>query len=207
MTAETWLLFVLTEIVVALTPGPAVLFVLSQGMRGGVDRAVAGTAGVLSANSVYFTLSALGLSAVLLASYEAFTVVKWLGAAYLVFLGVTMIVRARGALVEDAGGPAPRRFGRTVATGAAMQLANPKGLLYFTALVPQFVDPGSPAAVQIAILGATSMVVEAMVLVGYGVAASRARSFMRRPRFSLFANRTSGALLIAAGTGLAATDR
>jgi threonine/homoserine/homoserine lactone efflux protein len=207
MTVETWLLFVATELVVALTPGPAVLFVLSQGLRGGLDRAVAATSGVLSANGVYFALSALGLSAVLLASYEVFTVVKWLGAAYLVFLGVTMIVRARGAFAQDIATDAPVHLRRTWLNGIAMQLANPKGLLYFTALVPQFVDPGSPASAQIAILGVSSMVVEGVVLVGYGVAASRARTFVRRPRFSLLANRASGGLLIAAGAGLAAADR
>jgi homoserine/homoserine lactone efflux protein len=204
MTWETWLLFCATEVVVALTPGPCVLFVLSQGVRGGAERAAAATAGVLSANAVYFTLSAMGLSAVLLASYEAFTVLKWLGAAYLVLLGVMTIARAREAFSgEDA---TPRvRFRRTFINGAAMQFANPKGLLYFTALVPQFVHPGSPIAMQIAILGASSIVVEAAVLAGYGVAAGRARSFLRRPRFSLLANRASGGLLIAAGAGLAAT--
>lgn len=204
MTWETWLLFCATEVVVALTPGPAVLFVLSQGVRGGAERAVAATSGVLSANAVYFTLSAMGLSAVLLASYEAFTVLKWLGAAYLVFLGVMTIARARSALIGD-DGAAPLRFRRTLINGAAMQFANPKGLLYFTALVPQFVHPGSPVAMQIAILGVSSMVVEAAVLVGYGVAAGRARTFLRRPRFSLLANRASGGLLVAAGVGLAAT--
>jgi threonine/homoserine/homoserine lactone efflux protein len=204
MTVETWLLFCATEVVVALTPGPCVLFVLSQGVRGGAERAVAATTGVLSANAVYFTLSALGLSAVLLASYEAFTVVKWLGAAYLVFLGVTTIARARDSLFGEATAT-PVRFRRTMINGAAMQFANPKGLLYFTAIVPQFVHPGSPVAAQIAILGITSMVVEAAVLAGYGAAAGRARTLLRRPRFSLLANRAAGGLLVAAGAGLAAT--
>ncbi|MEX0750737.1 MAG: LysE family transporter, partial [Dehalococcoidia bacterium] len=89
----------------------------------------------------------------------------------------------------------------------AMLFANPKGLLYFTALVPQFVDPGSAAAIQIAILGVSSMVVEGIVLVAYGTLAGRARSLLRRPRFSLFANRASGGLLVAAGAGLAATPQ
>jgi homoserine/homoserine lactone efflux protein len=142
---------------------------------------------------------------VLLASFELFTAIKYLGAAYLIFLGVTMLIGARAMLSQELPGAEGGRLRRTWLNGVAMQFANPKGLLYFTALVPQFVDPGSSAAMQIAILGVTSMVVEAVVLVGYGGLAGRARGYLRRPRFALIANRTSGALLVAAGAGLAAS--
>ena len=206
MSWETWALFVATETVLCLTPGPAVLLVLSEGLRGGVARSVWSSAGILSANAMYFPLSAAGLSAVLLGSYRAFTVIRWVGAAYLIYLGVTMILRRR-SIVSEGQQISGRRSHRGLLNGFAAQAANPKALLFFTALLPQFVDPSSGAAAQIAVLGVSSVTVEFFVLLGYGFVAGRMSRFAQRPRFAAIADRLAGTMLIGAGTRLALTHR
>lgn len=202
MTWQTWGLFMLTEIVLCLTPGPAVLFVVSQGLRYGGMRSLWANAGILTANTVYFALSGAGLGAVLLASHDLFLVVKWAGAAYLVYLGATTFF-GRGAGIAADGEEPPAISGpRLLGRGFVLQAANPKALVFFTALLPQFIDPRGNVAVQVLVLGVSSAVAEFLVLGAYGAFAGRAQHLARRPRFARAANRLSGALLIGAGAGL-----
>src|SRR5206468_2500458 len=126
MTLETWALFAVTETALSLTPGPAVLLVLSQGLTRGTAPSVYANLGILTGNAFYFALSATGLGAVLLASYELFSLVRWLGAAYLIWLGVRALAgrRAARSLAPGPTGAAGRR--RTFVNGFVLQTANPK---------------------------------------------------------------------------------
>lgn len=181
MTFKTWLLFLLMEIALSLSPGPAVFYVVSNGIRG-FARALPATLGILSANAVYFVLSATSLGALIAASTRFFTVAKWVGAAYLIYLGIASLRAAASthsvALDRSAatdGGRADRSDRRRIFTGAlTLQLSNPKALLFFLALLPQFIDTQRAVAPQMAILAATSMLPEFCILLGYGWLAQRA---------------------------------
>jgi homoserine/homoserine lactone efflux protein len=202
VTLHTWLLFVATELVLCLTPGPAVLFVVSHGLRHGRRTAVWANLGILSANTLYFLLSALGLGAVLLASHDVFTAIRYAGALYLVYLGVTTF-RGRGMTLPTDSTPLPAVGGlRVLMRGFSLQAANPKALLFFAALLPQFVHPDHDPAAQIAILAVTSTVAEFFVLGGYGWFASAASEKAREPRFARLTHRVSGVMLVAAGAGI-----
>lgn len=205
MTLETWLLFALTETVLCLTPGAAVLTVLSSTLTGGARSGVSTSVGVLAANAVYFGLSATGIFAILVRYYEVFFFVRWLGAAYLVWLGVQTWRRAGARPPRD--DVTPRDPRRGFVRGFAVQIANPKSLLFFGALLPQFVDPTAPVALQLVVLGVTSIVIEAGVLSGYAGLGARASGWARTPRFARRLDRLAGGLLVGAGAGLAALRR
>jgi homoserine/homoserine lactone efflux protein len=208
MTWTSWGLFVATEVVLCLIPGPAVLFVIAQALRYGGRRSLWANAGILAGNAFYFALSATGLGALVMASHTLFSVVKWAGALYLVFLGL-QLWRAAGAVVLDRGLPtteAPVAGPALLGRGFVLQAANPKALIFFTALLPQFIDVHQPVAPQVLILGVSSVIVELFVLAGYGLLAGRATHLARKPRFSRLADRVAGTLLIGAGAGLAAAS-
>ena len=203
MSWETWLLFLVTETVLCLSPGPAVLLVLSQALTRGARGSMLSSAGILSANTLYFVLSATSLGALLLASYDLFFLVKWIGAVYLIYLGASAFFEKAPVLVvspDDAETGNWKLFGN----GFVLQAANPKNLLFFTAILPQFIDVTRPLGLQIAILGVTSVVLEFFILLGYGLLASRATRLATQKSFAAWTNRLAGSMLIGAGLGLAA---
>jgi len=203
MSASHLLLFAATELLLSMTPGPAVLLVVSQGMRRGFASSRRGAAGILTGNAIYFALSAAGLGALLVASKRVFDVLQIAGAAYLVLLGLKMVFFASRAEppLEDA--PPPRRLDGSFTQGLVTQLANPKALVFFTALLPQFVDATRPMAMQFLILGVISILVELPVLLLYGFAADRGRAVYGK--HAPLIERLSGACLVAAGAKLAAS--
>ena len=203
MTWQVWLLFVMTEAVLSITPGPAVLYVLSQAMRRGPGKSVWASWGILSANALYFTLSATSLGAVIVASYKLFFLIKWLGAAYLVYLGLRSLFAKASVLSLPESRGESRTGPRILRDGFFLQAANPKALLFFTAILPQFIDARRNVVFQILVLGISSFVVEFFVLSAYGQLAGRALSAARSPRFEKLTNRVAGSLLIGAGIGMA----
>jgi homoserine/homoserine lactone efflux protein len=177
MTFKTWLLFLVMETALSLSPGPAVFYVVSQGARGALRRSMPAAAGIISANAIYFTLSATSLGAIIAASARFFLIAKWAGAAYLIYLGVKALLSAGATHAVDLGVSRPTEKGdrRRVFLGAlTLQLANPKALLFFLALLPQFIDPTRAVVPQMLILAATSMLPEFCILLGYGWLAHRA---------------------------------
>jgi homoserine/homoserine lactone efflux protein len=208
MTIEAWLLFCLTEVVLCCTPGPAVMLVTSRALTRGAAAGMGASAGVLAANALYFILSGTGVGAALLASWELFFLIKWVGAAYLLWLGVRMLGGRAPAGVQDPAVAATSLAGLApFRDGVVAQGANPKTLLYFTALLPQFVDPHAHMPTQIAILGISSVLIELAVLGFYVLLCLRARALMRRPGWEVHLRRAGGVLLIGAGAGLATLRR
>ena len=207
MTFQLWLLFVATEAVLSLTPGPAVLYVLSQAIRRGPAKSIWASGGILAANAFYFALSATSLGAVIVASYKLFFLIKWAGAAYLVYLGLCSFFGKSSVMSLPESDPDSRRGPRILRDGFFLQAANPKAILFFTAILPQFIDARSNVMFQIVVLGVSSIAVEFVILFIYGQLAGRALATARNPRFEKLTNRIAGSLLICAGVGLARLRR
>ena len=153
------------------------------------------TAGVLVANAGYFVIAAVGLAGVIAASAELFAVIKWCGAAYLIWVGIRLTLRTAKAPGNSAAPADPlKAFGQ----GFLTQAANPNLILYFSAILPQFVDPSAGAESQFLLLGVSSIVVEAIVLMLY----VRTGSVLGRygaPYVKTWINRVSGGMLVTAG--------
>ena len=197
-------MFVLTEGALNVTPGPAVLFVVSQGLRRGSNVALSSAVGILAANACYFAVSGTGVGALLVASGSIFTLAKWAGAGYLLYLGAIALLRpplpdATSSRTVADSGPSTHFL-----RGFLLQLSNPKSLLFFMAILPQFIDRSRPIAPQIIILGVTSVVLEFVVLAAYGAGAARVGM---QPRFAIAASRMSGIFLVGAALGLARSGR
>jgi threonine/homoserine/homoserine lactone efflux protein len=198
MSLEAWLAFCATETVLCIIPGPAVLFVVSVALASGARGGMAASLGVLAANAGYFTLSATGIAAVIVASHELFTVLRWAGAAYLVVLGLGMLFGHS----RPVAGASPQLVRRAFLRGVLVQSANPKALVFFVALLPQFIEPGAPVALQIVLLGASSVVIELFVLAVYVALSVRARQ-LAGSRLAGPLQRVGGGFLVAAGARLA----
>jgi homoserine/homoserine lactone efflux protein len=206
MTVEAWLLFCLTETALCLSPGPSALLVISLGLTRGQAAGTAATAGVLVANAIYFLLSASGLVAAYALSAEVFSTIKWAGALYLIWLGLRMVYRSFRHHTKTLPTSAAASKGRSFWQGLVTQGANPNLLVYFTAILPQFIDTAYPLPRQVAILASSSFVIEFTVLAFYAALAHRA-SRLAAGRSSAVAERVGGGLLVAAGAGLASLRR
>jgi homoserine/homoserine lactone efflux protein len=205
MTIEAWALFCLTETVLCLNPGPSSLVVISQSLTRGPSAGVRATIGVIAANAIYFGLSASGLIALHSLSAEAFSIIKWGGAAYLLWLGVGAILHS----FKSAPSPGPLESGVTgqpFLRGFVTQGANPNLLVYFTAILPQFIDSNLPLAPQVLLLACSSFVIEFSVLSAYSGLSGRAGEAVA-PRFRAYLERLGGGLLIGAAAGLARIER
>jgi threonine/homoserine/homoserine lactone efflux protein len=200
MSLHVWLGFAAFALLVSVVPGPAVIAVVSSALRGGFRASLAANAGVLVGDAVFVAAAALGLGALLVASHTVFVAVRWAGIAYLVYLGVRALLDRGTAFAVDAPGHERRAF----RFGLTTQLANPKIILFFGALLPLFVDPSRPAAPQFVLLGATFIVSDALVFAAYGALAHRARLVLKTPRAARVTSRVTGVAMLGIAARLAA---
>ena len=197
MTFESWAAFTAASAVLLIIPGPTVLLVVSYALGQGWRTVLPMTVGVALGDFTAMTLSMLGLGALLATSATLFTILKWVGAAYLVYLGIRLW-RAGGTL--DA---APR----TDAVSAAKMLGhawlvtalNPKSITFFVAFLPAFLDPKADFLTQMMVFETTFLVLAFANAFGYALVAARARGFVANPRAIGIVNKVGGGLLIGAG--------
>ena len=202
MELSVWVTYFIATIILCVSPGPGVFSSISAGLHHGFRLGLWNGVGMQAASFIVVMVVAFGLGAVLLASETLFTAVKWAGVIYLIYLGiVTWRAPARG-FVED------RDDHETTARGVFMRgfwvnITNPKGIIFFAAVLPQFIDVARPQAPQYAIFAATTFAVGLAVMMVYTALAARVLRVMRDPAKLRWVNRTLGGAFIAAGVALA----
>lgn len=197
---QTLVLFVTATLALTLAPGPGVLYIVARSAEGGRQAGLASALGVGAGGLVHVAFAAIGLSAVLASSAAAFAVVKWLGVAYLLWLGLSRILEGRGA---DAGLPARGGSLRGVFwQGALVDVLNPKVALFFMAFLPQFVDPvGGPVWVQVILLGLIFALVGLCTDSLYALLSGAVAGRLRRRGMAIgrWGRRASGCVYLALG--------
>lgn len=204
MSLALWLGFLLAAILIAVTPGPGAVLSMSTSMRYGYWSALVAILGLQAAILVHLAIVAVGFGALLAASETGFSVVKFIGAAYLIWLGVqkwrspplpvdaeTLSIRRRGLFLQ----------------GLLINLTNPKAIIFIGALVPQFIDPGRSQVEQYLLIAATLCLTDIVVMSAYALAAGRLGSWLHDPKAIRLQNRAFGGLFISAGTLLALSSR
>ncbi|MGH6638410.1 MAG: LysE family translocator [Polaromonas sp.] len=206
MTLTTYFLYLAAVALLVFSPGPTMLMCMTTALNHGPRKAMTSAAGSVSAVLCVMLLSALGLGALLAASETAFTVAKFMGAAYLIWLGIKTFGSDATVLQAGAGDEeTPRRsfFLRGFLIGAS----NPKALLFFAAFFPQFLNPAAPFAPQFAVLALTFIAFELTVLTLCALGVSRVAPLLRSSRPVRWVNRISGGLFTLMGGLLLLTRR
>lgn len=207
MSLELWLAFVVAASVMLTIPGPTILLVVTYALSHGRRSAVSTVLGVMIGDVVAMVLSLAGLGALMAVSSELFTAVKWIGAAYLVYLGIRMWRSApapadRQGAAADTGGRGTDGCGtdrRMVWHAFAVTVLNPKSITFFVAFLPQFMEPAAPVLPQLLILGITFQGLAFLVVTAYALLAGDLGGSLRRPGAQRLFNRFGGSLLVGAG--------
>src|SRR5262245_2514570 len=201
--------FVLTGLLLNLTPGQDTLFILGRSAADGTRAGVASALGITGGTIVHTLLAALGLSAILATSATAFAAVKWVGAAYLVYLGARMLLRREPAMEVAASAKSTGKIASTLRQGMLTNLLNPKVALFFLALMPQFIDATSSRKVLAFLaLGATFITTGTTWNLCLALSAGRLRRLLiSRPSLGGWISRAAGAAFVALGVRLALSRR
>ncbi|WP_455556088.1 LysE family translocator [Comamonas sp.] len=230
MSWNLWLLYVSLAAAVIASPGPSALLCVTHAVSHGARKTLATIVGGITASMTLMVLSALGLGAVIAASDTLFHVIKWAGAAYLIYLGIAtwrsrpqpeetgqVIVEssttaatpvAPAALVAPVQGmPSATTWGQLFRKGYMVGIGNPKDLLFFSALFPQFMNPAEPIVGQLLILGVSWMVLDGSIMFAYALCGAKVIARLGRGGVGRWFQRVTGGAFIAAGGVLAASGR
>lgn len=198
MSLELWLAFVAACMIILPIPGPTVLLVVSYALGHGRRSALATVAGVALGDLTSITAAMLGLGALLLASATLFLALRWIGAAYLIYLGIKLW-RAPVADNGDAPAVTETRASRMFLHAYIVTALNPKSIVFFIAFLPQFLDLSAPIVTSMVIVGATFVILATLNALAYALMASAARGAIRKPSVQRAVNRVGGSLLIGSG--------
>jgi len=209
MTLEFLLIYSVTIFVASIVPGPSMLLALTHGMKYGAKRTIASALGNVSITLLQAAVSIAGLGAVLLASESLFNIIKWAGAAYLIFMGLSMWLSTDIKVTEQSEShTSPKEPLRKMYIQAAfVTVGNPKAIVFFTAIFPQFIDPNAAYIPQFGMLMGTGVVIAFGCFMLYAISGQKIVALFAKAAIGKYINRVIGGTFIGAGIGLALSNR
>lgn len=201
MTFEWWFAYLLTSIILSLSPGSGAINTMTTSINHGYRGAAASIAGLQAGLGIHIILVGVGLGTLFSRSVIAFEVLKWAGAAYLIWLGIQQW-RAAGAIDLNTMAQTQSRS-RLFKRAVFVNLTNPKSIVFLAALFPQFVMPKEPQLMQYIVLGVTTIVVDIVVMIGYATLAQRIALWIKGPKQMKALNKVFGSLFMLVGALLA----
>ncbi|HGG65590.1 MAG TPA: LysE family translocator [Rhodobacteraceae bacterium] len=205
MDIQTYLIYTLTTAIVIFSPGPTAILMASQGASNGLKPTLFGVFGITCATMIYYAMSATGIASLIVASYTLFQIIKWVGVAYLLYLGSSAIFSKSGGLVVKSGAPLRKRSS-LFTHGFLVEFSNPKALLFFSAILPQFLNVEKPIAQQFFIMWATAFLLQWVIYSGYAYLGHRLVKGGVKSWIINMINKTAGAALIFAGIKMASVS-
>tara|TARA_R110002094_G_scaffold180470_1_gene158775 strand:- start:162 stop:788 length:627 start_codon:yes stop_codon:yes gene_type:complete len=202
MEFQTFLIFAITTGVIVFSPGPTAILMASQGAGSGLKRTLYCVFGVTCATTIYFALSATGIASLIVASNTLFQIIKWFGITYLVYLGLSAIFSKSGGLVVKSDAPLRKRRSLFL-HGFLIEFSNPKTLLYFSAILPQFIGISRPIAPQFLIMWVTGFLLQCAIYSAYAYLGERLIKGGVKAWVVNLINKTAGAALIFVGIKMA----
>ena len=201
MTFEWWFAYLLTSIVLSLSPGSGAINTMTTAISHGYRGAAASIAGLQTGLGIHIVLVGVGLGTLFSRSVLAFEVLKWAGAAYLIWLGIQQW-RAAGSIDLNTLARTQSR-GKLYKRAVFVNLTNPKSIVFLAALFPQFIMPQEPQLMQYVVLGVTTIVVDIIVMIGYATLATRIVGWIKGPKQMKALNKVFGSLFMLIGALLA----
>jgi homoserine/homoserine lactone efflux protein len=192
---ENMIAFLVTDLAICLIPGPAVMVTVSHALPSGMRGAIGPILGINCGNFIWYGLSAIGLITLASQAPTAFTIMQFVGAAYLIYIGYRRFIAPDFASTLSTDGPANSIWGG-FANGIAVHMANPKALLFYTAVLPQFLDMQRPVGPQILVLALITVFTESTGLITYSLIAAKGGKIAQAKGRTILLNRIAGSILI-----------
>ncbi|MDN3700697.1 homoserine/homoserine lactone efflux protein [Vibrio artabrorum] len=202
MDTHVWLAYVVTAILFSLAPGSGTVNSISNGLSYGTKKSLASIVGLQLGLAFHIILVGAGIGALVAQSALVFTIIKWVGVVYLLWLGIQKW-RDKSSLVAS-NKSSTLSSGKLLRNAVFINLTNPKSIVFLVALFPQFIDPAQPQAPQLLVLGITTILIDSLVMLGYTSLASKVRRFICSDRIMGKINKIFGGMFMGCGVLLAA---
>lgn len=198
MDTHLYFIFLVTTLMLVMVPGPSAMTAAAQGANHRASKAFMGVLGIASADAIFFALSATGIASLIVASSVLFSVIKWFGVLYLLYLG-SVALFSKAGVIRISQTPTPSRRVRLYWQGLVVQLSNPKALMYFSALLPQFLDPAEPILQQLLVMGVSLVLADVVVYSLFSMLGDRLGQQKIKAGIVAAINKMAGITLISTG--------